>query len=355
MPHMHVLGKSMKITLHEPGGGQKLLVDVPEYDFEWQTVYQFEEPVPIKAGTRVEMVAAFDNTSANPRNVLDPLRLVTFGERSDDEMADGILFLARNREGKVGDAPRLVGDDDNADYRAGAAMESVIRFGPNGVPGVTLLPDELGKSWTYYRSEVDENTAAGVALEDPQDLQATTMPYDELVYILEGEVEISDRAGRTVVLGVGEAAVLPQGVEISWRHESPLRKYWVTWKGDEQTERPESFSVLDLAGDLSALPLDDAGSREDLQYEVPDTAWVGLWTNEVGELSEQVSFPYSELMIVLDGVATLVDANGREGKLKSGDVVLLPAGVPVRWRTDERFRKLYVSFDPASRSDAAAR
>ncbi len=68
-----------------------------------------------------------------------------------------------------------------------------------------------------------------------------------------------------------------------------------------------------------------------------------------------MSFPYSELMIVLDGVAALVDANGREGKLKAGDVVLLPAGVPVRWRTDERFRKLYVSFDPAPRAGNAAR
>ncbi len=128
-----------------------------------------------------------------------------------------------------------------------------------------------------------------------------------------------------------------------------------TWKGDKRTERPESFVVLDLASDLSKLPADDHGSRDDLQYEVPETAWVGLWTNEAGELSEQISFPYSELMIVLDGVATLVDANRREGKLKSGDVVLLPAGVPVRWRTDERFRKLYVSFDPAARSGNAPR
>jgi mono/diheme cytochrome c family protein len=50
------------------------------------------------------------------------------------------------------------------------------------------------------------------------------------------------------------------------------------------------------------------------------------------------------------GFLASVDADGREGKLKSGDVVLLRAGVPVRWRTDERFRKLYVSFDPASQA-----
>ena len=148
------------------------------------------------------MVATFDNTTNNPSNVLDPPRLVTFGERSDDEMADGILFIARDRVGKVEDAPQyhwLVGDDDNADYRAGAAMESVIRFGPNGVPGVTLLPDEFGRSWTYYRSEVDESTAAGVALEDPQDLQAPALQrlLDTLFSgSAEGLVEVLLEVGR---------------------------------------------------------------------------------------------------------------------------------------------------------------
>ena len=330
----------MPIRGRRPGS-----VAVPRYDFEWQTVYQFEQPIPIHSGTRVEMVAAFDNTAANPRNDLDPLRLVTFGERSDDEMADGILFIARDRAGTVNDAPLLLSDGGEADYSAGAPMGEIIRFGPNGVPGVTLLPDELGQGWTYYQSEVDENTRAGVALENPQDLRAT-MPYDEFVYILEGEVEVSDAKGRTVVLHTGDAAVLPKAVEIGWRHEAPLRKYWVAWDPKDGGER-ESFVVLDLDRDLSALPADDAGSRNDLQYEASGTARVGLWANDPGVLSEPLSFPHAELMVVLDGVATLVDSQGREGKITSGDVVLLPAGVPVRWRTDEPFRKLYVSFDSA--------
>ena len=245
MPHMHFLGRSMKLTLHEPGAPERLLVDVPDYDFEWQTVYQFEEPIAVRAGTRVEMVASFDNTGGNPRNVSDPPRLVTFGERSDDEMADGILFVARDRRGRTGDAPRMFGGDSPA----GVAMGAVVRFGPNGVPGVTLQPDELGRGWTYYRSETRESTAAGVALEDPQDITGV-MPYDELVYILEGEVEIRDEKGHTATLGVGDAAVLPRGVELSWRHDQPLRKYWVTWDHDSATEA-DSFVVLDPGRDLS--------------------------------------------------------------------------------------------------------
>ena len=36
-----------------PNGKTEILLNVPEYDFSWQTVYYFKQPKAIPAGTKV--------------------------------------------------------------------------------------------------------------------------------------------------------------------------------------------------------------------------------------------------------------------------------------------------------------
>jgi mono/diheme cytochrome c family protein/peroxiredoxin len=52
MPHMHLLGKSVKITMTVPGGKPETLIDVPEWDYNWQEVYFLKAPLKVPAGTR---------------------------------------------------------------------------------------------------------------------------------------------------------------------------------------------------------------------------------------------------------------------------------------------------------------
>ena len=94
-PHMHLRGKDMTITATFPDGRRQTLIDVPAYDFNWQLFYYPKQQVMLPRGTRVDVIAHYDNSADNPSNP-DPTRAVTFGEQSTDEMMFGMFeFVAR--------------------------------------------------------------------------------------------------------------------------------------------------------------------------------------------------------------------------------------------------------------------
>ena len=88
MPHMHVRGRDFKFTAVYPNGQSEVLLNVPNYDFQWQHRYRLSTPKKIPAGTRIDCVAHFDNSSENPGNP-DPTKLVTWGEQTWEEMMIG--------------------------------------------------------------------------------------------------------------------------------------------------------------------------------------------------------------------------------------------------------------------------
>ncbi|PHN06391.1 T9SS type A sorting domain-containing protein [Flavilitoribacter nigricans] len=85
-PHMHLIGRSIKTWAQRPDGSIIPLIDIPEWDFEWQGFYRFQEPVTIPAGSFLRSEAVYDNTSANPHNPNDPPLPVSVGEATTDEM-----------------------------------------------------------------------------------------------------------------------------------------------------------------------------------------------------------------------------------------------------------------------------
>jgi hypothetical protein len=88
MPHMHLRGKDFVFIAHFPDGTSKTLLNVPRYDFNWQTYYVPKEPVAMPKGTRLECIAHFDNSSANKFNP-DPTKAVKWGEQTWEEMMIG--------------------------------------------------------------------------------------------------------------------------------------------------------------------------------------------------------------------------------------------------------------------------
>ncbi len=89
-PHMHYRGKAMQFAAHYPDGTQEQLLSVPNYDFNWQTTYQLQQPKWLPAGTKVSVDAEFDNSVNNPVNP-NPASTVKWGMLSDDEMLVGYL------------------------------------------------------------------------------------------------------------------------------------------------------------------------------------------------------------------------------------------------------------------------
>jgi hypothetical protein len=86
MPHMHLIGKSIKAYFVTPTNDTVHLVDIPEWDFHWQYFYQFQKPILIPAGSIVYGEATYDNTTNNPHNPNNPPQDVSLGEGTTDEM-----------------------------------------------------------------------------------------------------------------------------------------------------------------------------------------------------------------------------------------------------------------------------
>src|SRR6185369_4555530 len=97
-PHMHLLGREMTVTATLPDGSSRKLVRVPDWDFRWQSIFTFVEPVKLPKGSRVDVVGRFDNSAANPANPAHPPREVRWGEGTNDEMNVAALFYTVDAE-----------------------------------------------------------------------------------------------------------------------------------------------------------------------------------------------------------------------------------------------------------------
>ena len=97
-PHMHVRGKDMTYTAFYPDGTSEVLLAVPRYDFNFQITYELAKPKTIPAGTKIEVVAHFDNSTGNKSNP-DPTKDVKWGDQTWEEMMIGFW-------GTVVDAPK---------------------------------------------------------------------------------------------------------------------------------------------------------------------------------------------------------------------------------------------------------
>ncbi|QDU63356.1 thiol-disulfide oxidoreductase [Planctomycetes bacterium Pan216] len=92
-PHMHLRGKSFRFIAHHPDGSSEIMLDIPNYDFNWQNNYVLSQPIDTDEGFQVECVATFDNSVENPNNP-DPAAPVRWGEQTWEEMMIGFFEVA---------------------------------------------------------------------------------------------------------------------------------------------------------------------------------------------------------------------------------------------------------------------
>jgi len=97
LPHAHYLCKEMRVFATLPDGTRKWLIWVKRWDFDWQGVFRYEEPVDLPKGTVLSMRYTYDNSSDNARNPNTPPRRVVGGQKSTEEMADAWLEVLPER------------------------------------------------------------------------------------------------------------------------------------------------------------------------------------------------------------------------------------------------------------------
>lgn len=108
-PHMHLLGREMKVAATLPDGSTKDMVWVRDWDYRWQDTYLYKEPFRLPKGTKLELTAYYDNTSGNPLNPNNPPKRVTFGEQTTDEMCFAFIDFVMDAEPPAFRAGKLFG------------------------------------------------------------------------------------------------------------------------------------------------------------------------------------------------------------------------------------------------------
>jgi len=97
MPHAHLRGKSFEYRVTHPTGEVETVLSVPKYDFNWQLTYYLAKPMRLLKGTKIEVVAKFDNSAANPYNP-DPTKEVHWGEQTFEEMMMGYFAVVVDKD-----------------------------------------------------------------------------------------------------------------------------------------------------------------------------------------------------------------------------------------------------------------
>ena len=85
-PHMHLLGKDWTVMAIRPTGDTINLVQIEDWDFNWQGGYFFDRFITLEPGSEIHAYATYDNTSSNPSNPNNPPAWVSWGEGTTDEM-----------------------------------------------------------------------------------------------------------------------------------------------------------------------------------------------------------------------------------------------------------------------------
>lgn len=83
-PHMHTRGVSMQVEVGQ-GKNRECLLDVPQWDFDWQGLYFYEKPVTIKGGASTRISCTWDTTDAEDT--------IEWGDGTEDEMCLAIFYV----------------------------------------------------------------------------------------------------------------------------------------------------------------------------------------------------------------------------------------------------------------------
>ncbi|RCS54965.1 hypothetical protein DTL42_06335 [Bremerella cremea] len=175
MPHMHLRGKSFRYMYVSPDGQEETLIDIPHYDFNWQTAYILAEPREMPKGSYIHAVAHFDNSKNNLFNP-DPTTTVRWGDQTSDEMMIGYFDVAVPKDGVAPDPGigLLVLGASQKDL-ANRAQDIVRRFDKNG--------DNIVQQ--------NEVTLVGLGLFKKFDLNGNQeVTIEEVHHNLEGNIEL---------------------------------------------------------------------------------------------------------------------------------------------------------------------
>ncbi len=121
------------------------MLDIPDWNFNWQDAYRLASPLALPAGTRLEARFVYDNSTGNRQNPYDPPRRVLYGPRSEDEMGEIWIQVVPRREADYETLAAHFARHDLASKVAGWRHTLSVRPGdPAALAGLGTLDQARG-------------------------------------------------------------------------------------------------------------------------------------------------------------------------------------------------------------------
>jgi hypothetical protein len=92
-PHAHSRGRSMLVSVRYPDGQEEALINIPNFNYNWQLAYRPSELKQIPAGSVFRVETVYDNSASNPFNP-SPDQITGQGYRVDSEMFSHFIRMA---------------------------------------------------------------------------------------------------------------------------------------------------------------------------------------------------------------------------------------------------------------------
>jgi hypothetical protein len=260
-PHMHYRGKRFRFEAVYPNGTSEVLLNVPQYDFAWQSQYRLAQPKRLPAGTAIRVSGAFDNSAQNPANP-DPRGTVRFGEQTSDEMFIGYINYAELPT-RAATMPPAFSENVTARARVGEAFSVAVRAtnSPTIYRATAVLPAGLRLD-TTTGVVTGTPTAAGrhaIVIQADNAAGSATTTIDLTITPVAGAPVFTSNP-RSVRARLGSSATLTSSVSAS-----PKPIYTWYFRGGEfcNTDGPE-LTLNDItaayAGDYYCVATNSAGT-----------------------------------------------------------------------------------------------
>ena len=98
-PHMHQMGQTLRVTKGRIGdtdsSDAECLADVPRWDFSWQEVAFYDEPVLVDGSNQIDVTCTWDTSNRTTPTF--------WGEGTTDEMCLAFVYATRTNGGPVSD------------------------------------------------------------------------------------------------------------------------------------------------------------------------------------------------------------------------------------------------------------
>ena len=147
--HAHYICSKMRMTAALPDGKTLVLLDIDDWDLDWQDRYHFQKPIDLPAGTVLSTRLVYDNSATNPENPFDPPQRIKWGRESTDEMGSITLTVVpKNGD----DAPKL--EDAISEHLRESGRKAVRRAIGDRMPKVDVFSYDTNNDGKIQKGEI---------------------------------------------------------------------------------------------------------------------------------------------------------------------------------------------------------